>query len=130
MFQSNKSQSSSLGTILAPEIDITGDINVSGNIIVFGKVTGDIVSTGIVNTAKGSRVTGNIKAKSTNISGEVPGNIEVEKKVVLGTTCTLNGNIEAAIITIEEGAKFDGLCSMLKTKETHVEKINTSANSQ
>tara|TARA_B100000212_G_scaffold226010_1_gene171624 strand:- start:64 stop:456 length:393 start_codon:yes stop_codon:yes gene_type:complete len=130
MFQSNKSQSSSLGTILAPEIDITGDINVSGNIIVFGKVTGDIVSTGIVNTAKGSRVTGNIKAKSTNISGEVTGNIEVEKKVVLGTTCTLNGNIEAAIITIEEGAKFDGLCSMLKTKETHVEKINTSANSQ
>ena len=130
MFQSSKSQSSSLGTILAPEIDITGDINVSGNIIVFGKVTGDIVSTGIVNTAKGSRVTGNIKAKSTNISGEVTGNIEVEKKVVLGTTCTLNGNIEAAIITIEEGAKFDGLCSMLKTKETHVEKINTSANSQ
>lgn len=129
MFQSNKSQSSSLGTILAPEIDITGDINVSGNIIVFGKVTGDIISTGIVNTAKGSRVTGNIKAKSTNISGEVTGNIEVEKKVVLGTTCTLNGNIEAAIITIEEGAKFDGLCSMLKTKETHVEKINTSANS-
>ena len=130
MFQSNKSQSSSLGTILAPEIDITGDINVSGNIIVFGKVTGDIVSTGIVNTAKGSRVTGNIKAKSTNISGEVTGNIEVEEKAVLGTTCTLNGNIEAAIITIEEGAKFDGLCSMLKTKETHVEKINTSANSQ
>ena len=73
MFQSNKSQSSSLGTILAPEIDITGDINVSGNIILFGKVTGDIVSTGIVNTAKGSRVKGNIKAKSTNISGEVTG---------------------------------------------------------
>ena len=130
MFQSNKSQSSSLGTILAPEIDITGDINVSGNIILFGKVTGDIISTGIVNTAKGSRVKGNIKAKSANISGEVIGNIEVEKKAVLGSTCTLNGNIEAAIITIEEGAKFDGLCSMLRTKETHVEKINTSVNSQ
>ena len=47
MFQSNKAQNSALGTILAPEIDITGDINVSGNIIIFGKVTGDIVSTGI-----------------------------------------------------------------------------------
>ena len=128
MFQSNKAQNSALGTILAPEIDITGDINVSGNIIIFGKVTGDIVSTGIVNTAKGSRVEGSIKAKSINISGKVNGNIEVEKKAVLGTTCTLNGNIEAAIITIEEGAKFDGLCSMLKTKVTHVEKINTSAN--
>ena len=130
MFQSNKSQNSSLGTILAPEIDIKGDINVSGNIIVFGKVTGDIVSTGIVNTAKGSRVEGNIKAKSANISGEINRNINVEKKAVLANTCTLNGNIEAAIITIAEGAKFDGLCSMLKTKETRVEKFNTSANSQ
>ena len=45
MFQSNN-KPSALGTILAPEIDIQGNINVSGNIIVYGQVTGDIISTG------------------------------------------------------------------------------------
>ena len=45
MFQSDNKQSS-LGTILAPEIDIKGDINVSGNIIVYGTVHGNIISNG------------------------------------------------------------------------------------
>ena len=45
MFQSDNKKNS-LGTILAPEIDIKGDINVSGNIIVYGKVTGNIISNG------------------------------------------------------------------------------------
>tara|TARA_Y100000996_G_scaffold389066_1_gene349169 strand:+ start:367 stop:753 length:387 start_codon:yes stop_codon:yes gene_type:complete len=128
MFQSDKKQSS-LGTILAPEIDIKGDINVSGNIIIYGKVSGNITSSGTVNTAKGSIVNGNIKADATFISGEVNGDLDIEQKVVLGSSCKLNGNLQALIITIEEGASFDGICSMLKTKELQVEKINTSNNS-
>ena len=126
MFQSNNKQSS-LGTILAPEIDIKGNINVSGNIIVYGQVTGDIISTGTVNTAKGSIINGNIKAQATFISGEVHGDVEVEQKAVLGPSCQLIGNICATIITIEEGANFDGMCRMLQNKEAKIEQINTSS---
>ena len=125
MFQSDNKQNS-LGTILAPEINIKGDINVSGNIIVYGTVHGNIISTGTVNTAKGSTIDGNIKAQSTFISGEVNGDVDVDKKVVLGPSCKLIGNIKASIITMEEGANFDGMCSMLQAKEPQVEKINTS----
>jgi len=126
MFQSDNKQSA-LGTILAPEIDINGDINVSGNIIVYGKVNGNIISTGTVNTAKGSVIAGNIKSQAAFISGEVQGDVEVEKKVVLGPSCKLTGNVRAAIITIEEGANFDGMCSMLQNKEPNIEQINTSS---
>ena len=125
MFQSDNKQNS-LGTILAPEINIKGDINVSVNIIVYGTVHGNIISTGTVNTAKGSTIDGNIKAQSTFISGEVNGDVDVDKKVVLGPSCKLIGNIKASIITMEEGANFDGMCSMLQAKEPQVEKINTS----
>ena len=126
MFQSDNKQSS-LGTILAPEIDIKGDINISGNIIVYGKVRGNIISSGTVNTAKGSIIEGNIQAQAAFISGEVNGNVGVDKKVILGPSCKLTGDIKASIITIEEGASFDGMCSMLQTKEPQVEKINTSS---
>jgi len=126
MFQSDNKQSS-LGTILAPEIDIKGDINISGNIIVYGTVHGNIISNGTVNTAKGSTIDGNIKAQATFISGEVNGDVDVDKKVVLGASCKLTGNIKASIITMEEGANFDGMCSMLQVKEPQVEKINTSS---
>ena len=99
----------------------------SGNIIVYGQVTGDIISTGTVNTAKGSIINGNIKAQATFISGEVHGDVEVEQKAVLGPSCQLIGNICATIITIEEGANFDGMCRMLQNKEAKIEQINTSS---
>ena len=43
MFQSDK-KANSLGSIMAPEIEIKGDINVSGNLIVYGTVYGNIIS--------------------------------------------------------------------------------------
>ena len=125
MFQSNKNSSNSLGSILAPEIEINGDINVAGNVIVYGKVFGSIKSTGTVNTAKGSFIEGNVDAKDLFISGKITGNINIENKVVLGSSGELTGNIEAAIITIEEGANFDGMCNMLKGVESKVKKIST-----
>ena len=126
MFQSDNKQNS-LGTILAPEIDIKGDINVSGNIMVYGKVYGNITASGTINTAKGSLIEGCVKSESAFISGEIKGDVNVNKKIVLGPSCELNGNIKAAIITIEEGAKFDGMCSMLHANAAQVKKINTSS---
>tara|TARA_Y100001970_G_scaffold91791_1_gene115845 strand:+ start:43513 stop:43893 length:381 start_codon:yes stop_codon:yes gene_type:complete len=126
MFQSDNKQNS-LGTILAPEIDIKGDINVSGNIMVYGKVYGNITASGTVNTAKGSIIEGCVNSQSAFISGEIKGDVNVENKIVLGPSCQLNGNIKATIITIEEGAKFDGMCSMLNANAAQVKKINTSS---
>ena len=49
-----------------------------------------------------------------SISGTVEGNLDIQLKVVLGKNSYLTGNLKAAIITIEEGAKFDGMCSMIQ----------------
>tara|TARA_B100000686_G_scaffold336978_1_gene407514 strand:- start:539 stop:922 length:384 start_codon:yes stop_codon:yes gene_type:complete len=124
MFQSNN-KSNSLGTILAPEIELNGDISVAGNIIIYGKINGNIHSNGLVNMAEGSIITGEVKAKSISISGTINGNIDIDDKVIINSTGTLNGNIKASIVSIEEGANFDGMCNMLNTKESKVKKIST-----
>ena len=77
MFQSNKNSSNSLGSILAPEIEINGDINVSGNVIVYGKVFGSIKSTGTVNIVRGFFIEGNVDAKDLFISGKIKGIISI-----------------------------------------------------
>ena len=52
--------------------------------------------------------------------------VGVDKKVVLGPSCKLTGNIKASIITMEEGANFDGMCSMIqKETTTNTEKSKT-----
>ena len=55
MFQS-KNSNSSLGSIMSKDIEINGDINISGDILIYGKVYGNITSSGTINTAKGSVV--------------------------------------------------------------------------
>ena len=123
MFQS-KNNTNSLGSILSKDIEINGDINISGDILIYGKVYGNINSTGVINTAKGSIIEGHITAKTIFVSGVVNGNLDIENKVVIESSGTLNGNIKASIITIQEGANFDGMCNMLKTSEANVQKIS------
>ena len=113
MFQSEKPESKT-SSILGAELEIHGDVKVSGSLLIYGKVFGSIQSSGAVRTAKGSVVNGNISAKEAAIGGKVDGDLDIEKKVTLGDTSFLTGNLKAAILTIEEGAKFDGVCSMLK----------------
>jgi cytoskeletal protein CcmA (bactofilin family) len=126
MFQSDK-KSNALGSILDPDIEINGDIDVSANLVVHGKINGNITSTQTINTAKGSKIKGNIIAKNVMISGEICGDIEVSDKIVLCQNAHLIGNLKASILVIEEGAKFDGMSNMLKAKnmDSKVKKINT-----
>jgi cytoskeletal protein CcmA (bactofilin family) len=116
MFQSEKPESKT-SSILGPDLEINGDVKVSGSLLIYGKVFGNIQSNGAVRTANGSVVNGNISAKEAAIGGKVDGDLDVEKKVTLGDTSFLTGNLKAAILTIEEGAKFDGVCSMLKKSQ-------------
>ena len=116
MFQSVKPESKS-SSILGPELEIHGDVKVSGSLLIYGKVFGNIQSNGAVQTANGSVVNGNISARDASISGKVDGDLDVEKKVTLGDTSYLSGNLKASILTIEEGAKFDGVCSMAKKSQ-------------
>ena len=116
MFQSEKPESKT-SSILGPELEINGDVKVSGSLLIYGKVFGSIQSSGAVRTANGSVVNGNISAKEAAIGGKVDGDLDIEKKVTLGDTSFLTGNLKAAILIIEEGAKFDGVCSMLKKSQ-------------
>ena len=121
MFQSDKPDSkisSKTSSILGPELEIHGDVKVSGSLLIYGKVFGNIQSSGAVQTANGSVIKGNISAKDASISGKVDGDLDVEKKVTLGDTSNLSGNLKASILTIEEGAKFDGVCSMDNNSQT------------
>ena len=124
MFQS-KNNTNSFGSIISEDLEVSGDINITGDLIIYGKVYGNINSTGVINMAKGSLIDGHIKAKKIFIGGTINGNLDIENKVIIEKSGTLNGNIKALIITIEEGAKFDGMCSMLKSAESAVQKISS-----
>ena len=116
MFQSKK-KINTISSILGPEIKIDGNIDAKGDLLIYGEVTGNVSSSGTVNSSRGSLVQGNINAQNASIHGKIMGDLSIKNKVILGKNSHLEGNLQAAIITIEEGAKFDGMCHMIKEEK-------------
>ena len=53
-------------------------------------------------------IRGEIKTKSITVYGKVQGNITVGERCELKSRCTLQGDLKAARLVIEEGATFIG----------------------
>ena len=104
---------SKINSILAPEVEVSGDVKEVGSILIYGIVNGNIVASGTVRTAKGSSVNGNIESKNAIISGEIMGDLTVENKATLEHDCILNGNLTTSIVVVDEGATFKCLCNMI-----------------
>ena len=124
MFQSDKKNN--MSSILGPEIEVNGDLKIKGDILIYGTVLGNVECKGKVHTSKGSLINGNISAKSAYINGKVEGDLFADEKVVLAKFSELKGNLVSNILTIEEGAKFDGICRM-ESKATSVNKQKINA---
>ena len=110
MFQSDKNNN--MSSILGPEIEVNGDLKIKGDILIYGTVLGNVECKGKVHTAKGSRIKGNVLSNSAYINGEIEGDLVAQDKVILAKFSKLKGNLVSSTLTIEEGARFDGVCNM------------------
>ncbi|MAP61670.1 MAG: hypothetical protein CMF82_01805 [Candidatus Marinimicrobia bacterium] len=123
MFQSDKNNN--MSSILGPEIEVNGDLKIKGDILIYGTVLGNVECQGKVHTSKGSIINGNVQSNSAYINGKVVGDLVVREKVVLAKFSQLKGNLVSSTLTIEEGAKFDGLCNMQdKSSSVSKQKLN------
>ena len=112
-----KNINNNISSIIGPEMEIDGNVSVNGDLLIYGTINGDVKSDGDIISANNSQVNGNIESKNASISGVVQGNLIIESKVTLKKDAHLKGDLKAAIITLEEGARFDGMCSMVKQEQ-------------
>ena len=122
-----KNINNNISSIIGPEMEIDGNVSVNGDLLIYGTIHGDVKSDGEIISAKNSTVNGNIESKNASISGIVKGNLIIKSKVTLKKDAHLMGDLKASIITLEEGAKFDGMCSMVKQEEYNNATTNPSS---
>src|ERR1041385_5022509 len=94
--------------ILSSDVEIKGSIKFQKELLIDGKVEGDINSDGILTVGENAEIRGEIKTKSITVYGKVHGNITVAERCELKSKCVLQGDLKAARLTIEEGATFIG----------------------
>jgi cytoskeletal protein CcmA (bactofilin family) len=111
-----------LNSIIGKGTWIQGDMKVQNSIRVDGKVIGNINATDTVVVGKEGEVEGNVQAKHVFLAGRVRGNIQVPGKVALETKAAVLGDIKASRLVIDEGAFFNGKCTMKESEKYEEEK--------
>ncbi len=78
-----------------------------------GRFDGTLETKGILEIGDSAIVDANITGDDILISGKVRGEITATKKIVLNEHSIVEGNIRSPLLSIAEGAVFQGKCSML-----------------
>lgn len=101
-----------VGTLIGAGTVFDGDLSSPETVRVDGVVNGNCTCEKKLILSAEGQVRGNISAQSVIISGRVDGDIVVSGKLELLATGKIAGNITAGSIVIDEGACFDGRCTM------------------
>jgi cytoskeletal protein CcmA (bactofilin family) len=88
---------------------IKGDISGSESLYIDGKVEGSVSLPGNrVTVGRNGQVAANITAREIVVLGKVRGNVSASDRVDIRAEGSLNGDVAAARISIEDGAFFKG----------------------
>jgi len=104
-------------TMIGAEAVVNGPIKLRGGIIVYGKVYGDIHTEGPVRITISGEVIGDIQASDAHIGGSIQGNVTVSNRIVLGRKSELKGDLIYHSLVIEDGAQFEGSCSVIGDRQ-------------
>jgi len=122
-----------MDSLIGSNSTFTGNIEADGSVRVDGKLVGDIIVTGDVYIGEQAVVKGNIEAANVNLAGTIEGNMTVKGLLKVLATAKLYGDIVVKSFVVDEGALFQGKCSMMENtsdadEEVHEKKKNSKRN--
>jgi cytoskeletal protein CcmA (bactofilin family) len=109
---------------------INGEINSDADIRIDGTVKGNVISKGKIVLGASGQIDGDIRSENAYLEGRVNGKVEVSDLLILSKTSFINGDIVIKKLVVEEGAKFNGKCTMgiQVSRQNPADAENTSNN--
>ena len=92
---------------------IEGELRFEDTFRIEGDLKGKIVSSGVLMVGEQGVVDGEIHAGSILVAGRVKGRLEAQRKIEIAPTGRVDGELVTPALVIEDGAKFEGQCSMI-----------------
>jgi cytoskeletal protein CcmA (bactofilin family) len=91
---------------------VTGKVVLAGTGRIEGKVEGEIAAQETLVIGESAVLNAQVSGETIVIHGKVTGDVTARQKLELRTGCKVTGNISAPRLVVEEGAAFEGQCSM------------------
>jgi cytoskeletal protein CcmA (bactofilin family) len=98
--------------IIGKGIVIRGNLTGGGDLIIEGRVEGQISLKNHLTIEGTGKVEADIRAEELTINGEASGNIDASGRVAINASAKVAGDIKAPRVVIEDGAVFNGSIEM------------------
>ncbi|MDF2377136.1 MAG: polymer-forming cytoskeletal protein [Verrucomicrobiales bacterium] len=94
--------------IISSDVQIKGKLRFSNDLIIDGRIDGEVNSEGDLTVGENAQIVGDIKTRTVVVFGKIHGNITVTDRCELKQNAELHGDVVAGKLAIEEGAAFMG----------------------
>jgi len=95
-------------SIIGPGMTVSGDCETDGTLRIEGTVEGTIRAGKAVVVGKDGVVRGDVYTQDAIVAGKVDGTIVAESRLELQATCSIDGEIHARRIKLDEGGRVNG----------------------
>lgn len=101
---------------LGPRDILQGRLEIQGDLRIAGNVEGDLKASGDVSVDSGANIQAAIEGANVSVRGNVTGNVTARKRLTLGGSGRLNGDVRVSRLTVEDGATLNGNVTMQSEK--------------
>lgn len=108
----DKKNLSGPGTIVGANVKLVGTLSDANEIVVHGKVEGEVISEKNVTVSETAYIKGPVSAETVQIAGEVHGSVVATGHLELLPTGRVFGSITTKDLNIRSGATFVGKSNM------------------
>jgi len=95
-------------SLIASDLQIEGKIEGAGHVRIAGSFKGDVHVHGNLTIDAGARLTGQVRANTVVVGGELHGNIEAASRVELLATGVVAGDVKAGSLIVSAGSRMRG----------------------
>jgi len=101
---------------LGPRDVLQGRLEIQGDLKIAGNVEGELKASGDVTVDSTAAIQASIEGANVSVRGQVTGNVTAKKRLTLGGSGRLNGDVRVARLTVEDGATLNGNVTMSSEK--------------
>ena len=101
---------------LGPRDILQGRLEIQGDLKIAGNVEGDLKASGDITIDSGATIQAAIEGANINVRGQVTGNVTAKKRLTLGGSGHLSGDVRVGRLTVEDGATLNGNVTMSSEK--------------
>ena len=98
-------------TLIAEGVVLEGNVNIKDSARIEGTIKGNVTGDGEIIVGETGMIEGDIECSQIIVYGKIRGNINA-KKVYLKSKSEVNGDLNVNILVVEEGAIYNGKCTM------------------